>query len=180
MKPAYMIPKILVVAAGFFIAILIFAATKPATFRIERSILIDSPAERVFALVSDFHNWNQWAPDEKGIASFTRTYSGAAGGEGAVSEWQGSGKAGQGRMSIIESTPPRKIIVQVDWRKPFEARNVNEFTFEQLQSSTNVTWQMRGPNLYIMKVMSIFVNMDRQMGEHFDAGLASLKAAAEK
>jgi hypothetical protein len=38
---------------------------------------------------------------------------------------------------------------------------------------------MHGPNLYIMKLMSVFTNMDRMMGRHFEEGLANLKAAAE-
>jgi hypothetical protein len=31
-----------------------------------------------------------------------------------------------------------------------------------------------------MKLMSVFVNMDKQMGKHFEAGLADLKVSAEK
>ncbi len=42
-----------------------------------------------------------------------------------------------------------------------------------------MTWKMHGPNLYVMKVMSVFVSMDRVMGEHFEKGLANLKAVAE-
>jgi hypothetical protein len=38
---------------------------------------------------------------------------------------------------------------------------------------------MRGTNVYVMKVMSIFMNMDRFVGKHFETGLANLKAAAE-
>jgi len=32
----------------------------------------------------------------------------------------------------------------------------------------------------MLKVMSVFMNMDRFMGKHFEQGLANLKAAAEK
>ena len=39
---------------------------------------------------------------------------------------------------------------------------------------------MHGPNLYMMKLMSVFKNMDRMMGEHFEDGLAKLRLAAEK
>ena len=45
--------------------------------------------------------------------------------------------------------------------------------------ATKVTWTMQGSNLYVMKVMSIFVNMDRVMGKHFQSGLNHLKKAAE-
>jgi hypothetical protein len=39
---------------------------------------------------------------------------------------------------------------------------------------------MSGPAPFMSKVMQVFVNMDRMIGKDFEAGLASLKAAAEK
>lgn len=81
-------------------------------------------------------------------------------------------------MTIMESTPPGKVVVKVDFVKPFTAHNVNEFTLEP-GPSTRVIWTMRGSNLYFMKLMGIFVNMDRMMGKHFETGLQNLKAAAE-
>ena len=37
---------------------LILAATKPNSFRIERSINIKAPPEKIFPLIADFHNMN--------------------------------------------------------------------------------------------------------------------------
>ena len=39
---------------------------------------------------------------------------------------------------------------------------------------------MHGPNLFIGKVMSLFVSMDRMVGKDFETGLAILKAEAER
>jgi hypothetical protein len=55
-----------------------------------------------------------------------------------------------------------------------------EFTMEPKGDSTNVTWAMHGPNLYIGKVMSIFFNMDNMIGKDFETGLANMKALAEQ
>jgi hypothetical protein len=38
---------------------------------------------------------------------------------------------------------------------------------------------MRGPNLFFMKVMGVFVNMDRMLGKHFETGLQNLKIVSE-
>jgi len=38
---------------------------------------------------------------------------------------------------------------------------------------------MHGPNLFIGKVMSLFISMDRMVGKDFEASLANLKTAAE-
>jgi uncharacterized protein YndB with AHSA1/START domain len=175
-----MILRIVAIVAVLIAGVLLYAASKPNTFLIQRSITINAPPDRIFALVNDFHNWSVWAPQDKDDPTLTRTYSGPVSGKGAVSEWIGSGSSGRGRMSIVESQPPRDISVKVDFVKPFEAHNVNDFTIEPQGTLTTVTWRMQGTNVYAMKVMSIFLNMDRFMGKHFEAGLANLKAAAER
>ena len=47
-------------------------------------------------------------------------------------------------------------------------------------ATTEVTWLMRGPAPFVTKLMSVFVDMDKMIGKDFEAGLANLKAAAEK
>jgi len=39
---------------------------------------------------------------------------------------------------------------------------------------------MEGTNVYMAKVMSAFVNMDRVMGKHFETGLDNIRAIAER
>jgi uncharacterized protein YndB with AHSA1/START domain len=171
--------KILLIAVLIVGAILVYAAAKPSTFRIGRSIEIHAPPEKIFPLINDFHNWSQWAPQDREDPTTRRTYSGAASGVGAEAEWTSKGQAGSGRMSITESVPPSVVTIDAHWVKPFAARNVNEFRLEPVGDSTKVSWTMQGPNLYVMKLMSVFVNMDRMMGRHFESGLKNLKAAAE-
>jgi hypothetical protein len=105
--------------------VVIFAATRPDTFRVERSVTIDAAPEKIFPFIDDFHNWPDWAPQDKEDPSMNRTYNGAASGKGAVSDWASSGSAGKGRMSIIESTPAQRVVVKVDFVKPFAAHNLN-------------------------------------------------------
>ena len=83
-------------------------------------------------------------------------------------------------MTITDSVPAKDVIVTTDFVKPFAAHNVNEFALERSGDTTRVTWTLRGTNLYAMKLMGLFVNMDRLMGKHFESGLANLKQAAER
>jgi uncharacterized protein YndB with AHSA1/START domain len=178
--------KVLMVVVVVILAIVIFAALRPDTIRLQRAVIIKAPPEKIFALIDDFHRWKEWAPQDKEDTTMSRSYGGPASGAGAASRWSSSGSAGQGEMTIRESVAPRRIVVEVDWVKPFAAHNVNEFTLEPaegssggLQQATQVTWKMQGTNLFIMKVMSVFVNMDRVVGKHFESGLGNLKAVAE-
>jgi uncharacterized protein YndB with AHSA1/START domain len=164
------------VGVGIVLAI---AAAKPATFQIRRSIAIAAPPVKVYWLICDFHNWPQWAPQDREDPTMLRTYSGAPSGVGAVSEWTSKGTAGTGKMEVSEAQASSRLTVQTYFQKPFRAHNVNEFSLEPEGAGTTVTWTMHGPNLFPMKVMATFVDMDRMMGEHFDNGLRNLKAAAE-
>jgi uncharacterized protein YndB with AHSA1/START domain len=161
--------------------ILVFADTKPNVFEVTRSITIQAPAEKIFPLIDDFHHWTGWAPQDKEDSTIKRIYSGEESGAGAISDWQGTGNTGKGRMTVTESTPPNKVVVHVDFVRPFVAHNVNEFVLQPSEAgtSTKVTWTMRGRNMFFMKVMDVFVSMDRMLGKHFEAGLQNLKVLSE-
>ena len=160
-------------------AVLVLAATKPDTFRVERATRIKAPPERIFALLNDFRNWTSWSPWEKMDPALKRSYSGAPSGKGAVYEWEGNKKVGKGRMEILDAAPSR-VAIKLDFLKPFEAHNNVAFTLEPQGDATLVTWAMHGPLPYIGKVMHVFMNMDRMVGKDFETGLANLKAAAER
>ncbi|MBF8178710.1 MULTISPECIES: SRPBCC family protein [Oxalobacteraceae] len=162
------------------IAILVFATTKPDTFRVERTTTIKAPPEKIYPLINDFHSWTTWSPYEKKDPDMKRTHSGAASGQGAVYEWDGDKNVGKGRMEITESSPASRIVIKLDFLAPFEAHNTAEFTLQPQGDATQVTWSMYGPANYMSKLMSVFFNMDKMVGDDFAIGLANLKAAAEQ
>ena len=161
-------------------AVLAYAATRPDTFRVQRSTSVQAPPEKIFPLVNNFHAWEAWSPYEKLDPTMKRTFSGAPNGKGAAYAWSGSGKAGEGRMEITDTSPPNKILIKLDFTKPFKSSNTTEYTFAPAGDATTVTWAMHGPNLFIGKVMGLFFNMDTMIGKDFETGLANLKAVAER
>ena len=175
-----MIRTIVIVLVVVVAAILIFAATKPDSFRVQRATTIKAPPEKVFALINDFHQWGPWSPWEKLDPEMKRTHSGAAQGKGAVYAWEGSGKVGAGRMEIMESSPSTKIVIKLDFIKPFEGHNTAEYTLVPKGDSTDLTWAMYGAAPFISKVMQVFVSMDSMIGKDFESGLANMKSIAEK
>ncbi len=171
---------ITIIIAIAVLALLAFAATRSDNFRVERQINIKAPPDRIFALISDFHRWSEWSPWEKIDPTMKRSFSGTANGEGAVYAWEGSGKAGAGRMEILSAPPSTKVQIKLDFIKPFEGHNTAEFTLNPLGTDTQVSWVMYGPAPFISKLMGIFFNMDKMIGADFETGLINLKAAAEK
>ena len=173
--------KIIIIAVVVLIAaVLIFSATRPDTFSVQRALLIKASPEKIFPLINDFHNWSTWSPWEKMDLAMKKTHSGSASGKGAVYAWEGNNKVGQGSMEITESFPSEKIIMKLDFIKPFEGHNIAEFTLQPQGDATNVQWVMHGPSPYISKVIGLFCNMDNLIGKDFETGLANLKTLAEK
>ena len=159
--------------------LLIFAATRPDTFGLQRAIRIKAPPEKIYPLINDFHGWAQWSPYERKDAAMKKTYTGSPSGVGAVYEWEGNNKVGMGRMEITETSSPSRVIVKLDFLKPFEGHNVAEFTLAARDGFTDVTWAMRGPSPFMSKLMGVLINMDKLIGKDFEAGLINLKTAAE-
>ena len=175
-----MLKIIAIIVVVLVAGVLVFAATKPDTFRVQRAASIKAPPEKVFALINDFKRWDAWSPWEKKDPAMKRTWGAVTSGRGAKYAWEGNKDVGQGSMEIAESVPPSKVTLKLDFVSPFEAHNVVVFTLEPKGDTTNVTWAMEGPVPYFAKIIHVFIDMDSMVGKDFEAGLASLKAIAEK
>lgn len=174
-----MLKKILIVIAVAVAGLLVYAATRPDTFRVERTTLVQAPPERIYPLIADFRRWTQWSPYEKLDPALKRTYSGAESGLGAIYAWDGNKDIGAGRMEIDEVTPPTKIRIKLDFFRPFESRNIAEFTMTPEGDATRLGWAMHGPANYLSKLMGTLFDMDAMVGKDFETGLATLKSLAE-
>ncbi len=177
LKVAGIVAAVVLVAVAI---ILILAATKPNEFRVQRSLAIKAPPDKIYPLIVDLKGWGGWSPYEKKDPGMKRTFSGSQSGKGAIYEWDGDKNVGHGRMEITDTAAPSKVVIKLDFFTPFEAHNTAEFTMTPQGDATNVTWAMYGPNVFLGKVMQVFMNMDKMVGTDFEAGLQALKAVAEK
>lgn len=175
-----MLKTILIIVVVLIAGVLIFAATKPDTFRVERAASIKAPPDKIFAFINDFKRWDAWSPWEKKDPAMKRTFGATTSGKGATYAWEGNKDVGQGSMQIAESVAPSKVALNLDFLKPFEAHNIVVFTLEPKGDATNVTWSMQGHTPYFAKIIHVFMDMDSMVGKDFETGLANLKAAAEK
>jgi len=174
-----MFKTIALVVVLLIAGVLVYAATRPDDFRVERSVTIKAPPEKIFPLINDFHSWVSWSPYEKKDPGMKRTYSGATAGKGAIYEWDGNSDVGQGRMEILDSTPSQ-IRIKLDFMKPLEGHDIATFTMKPDGNATKVTWAMDGPTPFLGKLIGVFMNMDTMIGTDFEAGLANLKTLTEQ
>jgi len=176
--------KKILIALVVILAILgVFAAVvamQPADLRVTRSGTIPAPPGEVFAQVNDFHNWEAWSPWAKIDPAAKNTFEGPSSGVGAVFKWSGNSEVGEGSMTITESKPNERILIDLHFIKPFEGTDITEFTFKSEGDQTVVTWTMTGRKNFISKGICMFMDMDKMVGGKFDEGLANIKAVVEK
>ncbi len=174
-----MIKSTLLVVALALAVLLIYAATRPGQFALQRSVTVAAPPDKLFALLNDLRQFNRWNPFAQQDPEHRVTYDAITAGHGARFSWVG-GKSGAGSMTITESVPAQRVSARLDMVKPMQAHHLTDFTIEpQADGTSRVTWAMHGPMPYISKLMTVFVSMDRMIGGEFDKGLASLKLLAE-
>ena len=160
------------------VLILLYASTKPDIYHVERSIQIQASPEAIFPLVNDLHQWERWTPYNKDPA-MQKTYSGSGSGPGAHYAWSGNKQVGQGEISIRSVAPPSQLVFDLHMIKPFQGRNVATFSLDAEGAGTRVTWSLDDRHTLLLKVISLFLNLDKMIGKDFEAGLAKLKTVSE-
>ena len=171
----------IIILAVITLAVLLvlgLAARRPDTFTLRRQRTIAATPETIAAHVNDFHKWQAWSPWETIDPTMQRSFSGAAAGIGAGYAWTGTGKAGEGRMTITAVTPAATGIV-LEFVRPFPAKNEVEFSYAPQADGTLVTWTMSGRTPFIGKIMHSLFDMDKMVGKDFETGLSNLKALSE-
>jgi len=171
--------KVLAALLVIVLVLVAFISSRPAKFHIERSTSIAAAPEAVYGRIVNFHQWAEWSPWEKLDPTMKKSFSGAESGTGAVYDWSGAGKVGQGRMTVTEAQPPSKVIIRLEFIKPFTATCVTTFDVVPEGSGSNVVWTMDGDNDFMSKAMGLFMNMDKSVGGDFERGLGQLKTVAE-
>ncbi|MFC5478587.1 SRPBCC family protein [Massilia suwonensis] len=171
MTTIFLILAVLLGAASFA------AWRRPDAFRIERSIHIDAPPERIYALIADlrrFNTWNPFARDKKLILD----YSGPQQGAGAAYDFSGPGAAGRGRLAILDAAPG-KVTMQLTMSAPLRCENTIEFLLAPGVQGTGVSWIMLGRSPFVAKLMGLLFDTDRMVGRELETGLAALRDQAE-
>lgn len=172
--------KWLVIALAVLVAILVVGGYLISPkFKVTRSTVINAPAERVYGFVSSPRAWKQWSAWNQRDPKMKIEYSGPEHGTGAKWSWK-SESQGDGVMTLTRAEAPK--VVTFDLYFPdFGTTSTGELTFvAEGANSTRVTWTMNGdmgsnPLYHWVALMA-----DGMVGKDFEAGLAGLKAVAEK
>lgn len=146
----------------------------PSAYKVERSTVIQAPAEVVFDQVNDLKKNEAWSPWKDPTMKIT--YGPITAGKGAVSSWE-SKDMGNGTQTIEESVPNQSIQTNLDFGKMGTAKA--HWTFTPEGEGVKVTQGMTGDQGKNPVKRYFGLMMDKMIGGKFEAGLASLKQVSE-
>lgn len=161
---------ILAVILGLIALFLIYVASRPSEFTLERSRTINAPVSKIYPLIGDFRNWEKWSPWLEMEPTAKLTYGNTTTGVGGNYRWDGN-KTGSGSATCVEDVPPTKFRIRLEFEKPMKAVHDVVYSLEEIAGSTKVTWTMTGSNNFMGKLFSLLFNMEKMVGPQFERGL---------
>lgn len=161
--------------------VLLFAAiglALPSKFRVERSVAINAPADRVYLLITAPAEWKRWSAWNQRDPKMRIEYAGPPSGAGAQWTWR-SDSEGNGTMKFTEAVPDRMLVYRLSF-PDFGMDSTGRLSIEPAGSGVRVSWSNEG-DMGASPVNRWFgFFMDRLVGPDFEAGLANLKRLAEQ
>ena len=132
-------------------------------FNVKKTVQIEAPVDKVYAIVRDFKQWPTWSPwlimEPECVPDYSehgRSYS-----------WDGK-IVGAGEMGIVSEQEGRSIDYRLVFLKPWKSVASVRFEFESKDGGTQAIWSMEGSLPFFMffmkNMMAAFVGMDYERG----------------
>ena len=170
------IKKILVVLGILLLIIVVLGLSLPSKYEVSRSIIIDSPSDKVHEYTNNLLKWPKWSPWIDDDPNLKITIGEKNSGVGASQSW--IGKDGEGSLIFTYSDPDSGIDYDLDFNKG-QYKCVSSFKYEPLGESTKVIWTMKG-DMTVPVIGGFFAyKMDDWVGKDFEEGLNNLKTVVE-
>jgi uncharacterized protein YndB with AHSA1/START domain len=168
----------LIMLAGLAAVLLVGGLALSSKFSVSRSVQVSAAPDKVYPLVADPRHWKDWSVWNRRDPAMQISYSGPPSGTGAGWAWK-SKSEGDGSMTFTAAEPPRRVAFDL-YFPDFGTTSKGDIQFAADGASTRVTWTMNGDmgRNPLFAWFALFA--DGMVGKDFEAGLANLKALAEK
>lgn len=169
------------ILAGILLLIILLYLLGPATYDVSRTIEINRPPAEVYDYLKFLKNQDEWSPWQKKDPDMKKEFRGTDGTVGAVSSWVGNKDVGSGEQEITRLVEGSRVESKLRFFKPWKSQSDAYMEVEQVSEGlSRVRWGFSGKNGFPMRLMMLFMNMDKMVGKDFEEGLVNLKARMEK
>ncbi|RYY39935.1 MAG: polyketide cyclase [Chitinophagaceae bacterium] len=157
----------------------IAAAFMPKQLAIEQSIIINKPADSVFAYVKYLKNQNDYSKWALMDPAMRKEFRGTDGQAGFVSAWEGNKDVGKGEQTIRSiDEAARRVDYQIHFIKPFESNAEAFMTTSEKGAGSEVRWGFSSSMPWPMNLMNPFMKGSLESDLH--TGLTNLKTRLER
>jgi uncharacterized protein YndB with AHSA1/START domain len=170
--------RVVLTVAAIVALLLVIGLLLPSGFKVQRSVVINAPASRIYPMIADPRQWKGWAVWNQRDPAMQMQYSGPDTGTGAKWSWQ-SKTEGNGVMEFTAAVPDKHINYALSF-PDMDMTSRGQLRLAPENGGTRVTWTNEG-DMGSSPINRYFgLMMDRLVGPDFEAGLVNLKAAAER
>lgn len=170
------------IALGFVVIVAVFlgyVSTREGKFHYERSGFINAAPSEIYPYISQLRLGSEWSPFEKKDPAMKKTFSANDGAIGASLDFEGNKDVGAGRLEITALNPDNSVELRLTMTKPMVAENKIIYKLIPVEQGTVFTWAMEGDGGFMGKLISVFIDCDKMIGEDFSAGIKNLKTLIE-
>jgi uncharacterized protein YndB with AHSA1/START domain len=170
-------------AVAVLVIALVFVASRPGSYAVEREAVVTAPLEVVYAQLADLHRWPAWSPWQP-VAEVQQEFGGSAAGQGArlhfTGRLQANGPMAEGELEVLEAVPSQRLVLRLTWFRPSQASVELNFALKPESTGARVVWQVRGRLGFGQKLAGLLASWDDLLGPDLERGLRQLDAAARR
>lgn len=153
MKIIKVIILFLIITSGLYLgACFLF----PQNYKLEKSLIINSPSDLVYEQVLFFENWKNWNKFLTGNNQFHTIASAEDGKEKSYLRWKNK-KGEEGKILILKIDDLKKIEYQIFIEKPKPIFVNGYISLEPELNKTKVTFHFEGSNPFYKRIFNFFV-----------------------
>ncbi|HEY0968492.1 MAG TPA: SRPBCC family protein [Opitutaceae bacterium] len=174
-----MLTLILIAVVVIVMVLLVVVALQPSQYTVARSLHVAASPSAVFPHVNNLRNTVVWSPWVKYDPNAKQTFAGPDAGVGSINAWDGNKHIGAGRQTIVASHPDQRVVIKLEFFRPFAAVCETSYNLKPENHGTLVTWDIKGTNNFLAKAFSLVMSSEKMLGGPFEEGLANLKRVVE-
>jgi effector-binding domain-containing protein len=169
--------------AGIILAViaallLIAVAVLPSETHLERSTIVEAPADMIYQDLIVLKNFNKWSPWADKDPNIIWEFSGSGFGVGSGMSWISEDPmVGNGSMSIVDASYQQSVTYEMVFEWP-DTKPLATVLLVEVEEGTKVTWTYDEEG--IEGINKLFATMtDRFLGPDYELGLSQLKTRME-
>lgn len=150
----------------------------PGEARVERSVVIGAPPDKVYAILADLRRVPEWSPWVEADPQTKFTFEGPAEGAGQIMRWASNNPmVGSGTLTLTQTTPIVRVATTSDYTGFGTSTAVMDVAPDG--TGTRVTWVFQSTLPGVIDRWA-GLGIDRSVGGEYEKGLLNLTALAVK